>query len=84
MAAISQLAISLEMVLDGALGGAGDTVPPMLASTTLSVLRIPLAAFAASHWGTVGIWWVISLTACGRALSLVLLWRSRRWLRKSV
>jgi putative MATE family efflux protein len=84
VAAISQLAISLEMVLDGALGGAGDTVPPMLASTTLSVLRIPLAAFAASHWGTTGIWWVISLTACGRALALVLLWRSRRWLRKSV
>ncbi|HET9423803.1 MAG TPA: MATE family efflux transporter [Gemmatimonadaceae bacterium] len=84
IAAVSQLAISLEMVLDGALGGAGDTVPPMVASTTLSVLRIPLAAFAATHWGTAGIWWVISLTACGRALALVLLWRSRRWLRKSV
>jgi putative MATE family efflux protein len=84
IAAISQLAVSLEMVLDGALGGAGDTVPPMLASTTLSVLRIPLAAFAATRWGAAGIWWVISLTACGRALSLVLLWRSGRWRRKSV
>lgn len=84
VAAISQLAVSLEMVLEGALGGAGDTVPPMLASTTLSVLRIPLAAFAAARWGPVGIWWVISLTACGRAVALVLLWRSRRWLRKSV
>lgn len=84
IAALSQLAISLEMVLDGALGGAGDTVPPMLASTALSVLRIPLAAFAATQWGTAGIWWVISLTACGRAIALVLLWRSRRWVRKSV
>ena len=84
IAAISQLAVTMEMVLDGALGGAGDTVPPMLASTTLSVARIPLAAWAASHWGTVGIWWVISLTAVGRALALGVLWRSRRWLRKSV
>jgi putative MATE family efflux protein len=84
IAAVSQLAISREMVLDGALGGAGDTVPPMVASTTLSVLRIPLAAWAASHWGTAGIWWVIALTACGRAISLVLLWRSGRWRRKSV
>jgi putative MATE family efflux protein len=84
IAAVSQLAVSLEMVLEGALGGAGDTVPPMLASTTLSVLRIPLAAFAATRWGVSGIWWVISLTACGRALSLVLLWRSGRWRRKSV
>jgi putative MATE family efflux protein len=84
IAAISQLAVSLEMVLEGALGGAGDTVPPMLASTTLSVLRIPLAAFAAARWGSSGIWWVISLTACGRAAALVLLWRSGRWRRKSV
>jgi putative MATE family efflux protein len=84
IAAISQLAVSLEMVLEGALGGAGDTVPPMLASTTLSFLRIPLAAFAATRWGSAGIWWVISLTACGRALALVLLWRSGRWRRKSV
>ena len=84
IAAISQLAVSLEMVLEGALGGAGDTVPPMLASTTLSVLRIPLAALAAARWGAAGIWWVISLTACGRAVALVLLWRSGRWLRKSV
>jgi putative MATE family efflux protein len=84
IAAISQLAVSLEMVLEGALGGAGDTVPPMLASTTLSVLRIPLAAFAATRWGAAGIWWVISLTACGRAVALVLLWRSGRWRRKSV
>jgi putative MATE family efflux protein len=84
IAAISQLAVSLEMVLEGALGGAGDTVPPMLASTTLSVLRIPLGAFAAVRWGSAGIWWVISLTACGRAMALVLLWRSGRWRRKSV
>jgi putative MATE family efflux protein len=84
VAAISQLAVTMEMVLDGALGGAGDTVPPMLASTTLSVLRIPAAAWAAGRWGTVGIWWVISLTATGRAVALALLWRSRRWLRKSV
>lgn len=84
VASISQLAISTEMVLDGALGGAGDTVPPMLSSTALSVMRIPLAAWAASRWGTVGIWWVISLTAVGRAVALGLLWRSGRWLRKSV
>lgn len=84
IASVSQLAISMEMVLDGALGGAGDTVPPMLASTTLSVIRIPLAAWAASRWGTIGIWWVISVTAVGRAVALGLLWRSRRWLRKSV
>jgi Na+-driven multidrug efflux pump len=49
VASISELAISTEMVLDGALGGAGDRVPPMLSSTALSVMRVPLAAWAASR-----------------------------------
>ena len=54
IAAISQLAVCAEIVLEGALGGAGETVPPMLASTALTASRIPLAAWAASRWGSVG------------------------------
>ena len=46
--------------------------------------RIPLAAWAASRWGSVGIWWVISLTAIARALAMIWLWRSGGWKRKSV
>jgi len=84
IAAVAQLAICAELVLEGALGGAGDTVPPMVASTALTVLRIPVAAWAASQWGTTGIWWTITLTAAGRGIAMVLLWRSGRWRRKTV
>lgn len=84
IAAISQLAVCAEIVLEGAMGGAGDTVPPMLSSTALTASRIPLAAWAAVHWGATGIWWVISLTAIGRALAMMTLWRSGRWMRKSL
>lgn len=84
IAAISQLAICAEIVLEGALGGAGHTVAPMLSSTGITVLRIPLAAWAASRWGSVGIWWVISLTAIARALAMIALWRAGGWKRKSV
>jgi putative MATE family efflux protein len=79
IAALCQVIVSGETVLEGALGGAGWTVPPMLTSTMLTVARIPLAAWAAARWGTVGIWWVINLTAIGRALAMMALWGSGRW-----
>jgi len=84
IASFSQLAVCAEIVLEGALGGAGDTVPPMIASTLLTASRIPLAARAASAWGSAGIWWVISLTAIGRALSMIVLWARGGWRGKRI
>jgi Na+-driven multidrug efflux pump len=81
---LAQLLIAAELVLDGALGGAGETVPPMITSTLLTASRVPLAAWAAMHWGTTGIWWVINITAIGRALAMMAIWRSGRWKRRSV
>jgi putative MATE family efflux protein len=79
--ALSTLFAGAELVLEGALGGAGDTLPPMLTSTALTALRIPLAAWAASRWGTSGIWWTISLTALGRGVAMMVLWKWGRWKR---
>ena len=82
--AISQLAVCSEIVLEGALGGAGHTVPPMLTSTALTASRIPLAWWAADRWGSVGIWWVISITAIGRGVAMAALWRRGGWKHRSV
>ena len=79
--ALSTLFAGAELVLEGALGGAGDTLPPMITSTALTALRIPLAAWAASRWGTSGIWWTISLTALGRGVAMMALWKWGRWKR---
>jgi len=79
--AVSTLFAGAELVLEGALGGAGDTLPPMITSTVLTALRIPLAAWAASRWGTTGIWWTISLTALGRGVAMMGLWKWGRWKR---
>src|SRR4029079_16878229 len=84
IAAIAQLAVCAEVVLEGALGGAGETVPPMLASTALTASPIPLAAWAGSRWGSAGIWWIISVTGIARGVAMALLWRAGRWKRKSV
>jgi len=81
---VSQLGICAEIVLEGALGGAGHTLAPMLTSTTITATRIPLAAWAATRWGTAGLWWVISLTALGRAVAMMGIWRAGRWKRSSI
>ncbi|HEY9448511.1 MAG TPA: MATE family efflux transporter [Gemmatimonadaceae bacterium] len=84
IAAFSTAFIGTELVLEGALGGAGYTLPPMLSSTTFTALRIPLAAWAAVRWGTSGIWWTISLTAICRGLAMMFLWRRGGWRGKTV
>ncbi len=83
-AALAQLFVSGETVLEGALGGAGWTLPPMVTSTAITLARIPLAVWAASQWGTTGIWWVISLTAIARAVAMMALWASGGWRRSQV
>lgn len=82
--ALSQLLLPAEIVLEGALGGAGNTVPPMVTSTALTALRIPLAAWWATLWGPVGIWWAISVTAAGRGVAMMYLWRLGHWKRQVV
>ena len=84
IAAWSQLFITAEIVLEGALGGAGATLPPMITSTSITVLRIPLAVLSVARWGTSGLWWTISLTAVGRAIAMMALWRAGGWKRRSV
>ena len=84
IAALSQLGICAEIVLEGALGGAGETLPPMIASSSFTAARVPIVPFAAARWGSAGIWWTISLTAIGRAASMTALWRWGRWKRRSL
>jgi putative MATE family efflux protein len=80
----SELAVCVEVVLESALGGAGYTVAPMVTSTLITVLRVPLAAWAALRWGTAGIWWVITLTAVARGAAMAGIWKSGWWEKRTV
>jgi putative MATE family efflux protein len=84
IAALSQLGVCTEIVLEGALGGAGHTLAPMITSTLITASRVPIAAWAAARYGSVGLWWTISLTALGRAVGMMMIWRSGRWKRSSI
>ena len=71
----------LEIVLNGAFSGAGDTVPPSVISITVSLLRMPLAPFLAHAMGVGlnGIAWTITLTCIMRALIVLGWFRRGRW-----
>lgn len=82
--AFAQIGQSFELILEGALAGAGYTFWPQLASTSLTALRIPLAAWWSGALGLIGIWLALSLTAIARGAAMILFWKSGRWRTASV
>jgi putative MATE family efflux protein len=74
----AQIGQTFEIILEGALAGAGYTLRPMLASTTLTGLRIPLAAWWSSA-GVIGIWWALSVTAVARGVAMAAFWWRGGW-----
>ncbi|GAB1344698.1 MATE family efflux transporter [Gemmatimonas sp.] len=79
ISAFSQLFLGAEVVLESAMAGAGWTLVPMLLSTGITALRLPVGAWAASQWGTTGLWWTIAITAALRGVVMAGLWWSGRW-----
>lgn len=77
--AFAQIGQSFELILEGALAGAGYTFWPQIASTTLTAMRIPLAAWWSQTLGLLGIWLALSVTAIARGIAMILFWRGGNW-----
>ncbi len=77
--AFAQIGQSFELILEGALAGAGYTFWPQIASTSLTALRVPLAAWWSGLVGLLGIWLALSVTAIARGIAMIVFWRSGAW-----
>jgi len=77
--AFAQIGQTFEIILEGALGGAGYTLWPQLTSTALTLLRLPLAAWWAGPLGLLGIWLALSVTAVARGIAMTLFWLGGAW-----
>src|SRR5882762_7468395 len=82
--AFAQIGQTFEIILEGALAGAGYTLWPQVASTTLTLLRVPLAAWWSGAIGLLGIWLALSVTAIARGIVMVLFWLGGAWRRAVV
>ncbi|MEZ5359204.1 MAG: MATE family efflux transporter [Candidatus Zixiibacteriota bacterium] len=81
--ALSQSFMAIEIVLEGAFSGAGNTIPPTVISIPGTLLRLPLAYYFCYELGLgiSGMWWSITLTSIGRGI-VMMFWFSRgRWKR---
>jgi len=76
-----EIFLGVEVILEGAFSGAGDTVPPMMISIPLTTLRLPLAYFLSGvlQWGTSGIWWAIALSTFLKGVLLAFWFQRGRW-----
>ena len=83
---ISQSAMAVEIVLEGAFGGAGDTVPPMAVQLPLSALRVPMAYYLCFNldWGINGVWWTLTITSLMKAVTLAYWFKRGNWKTKEV
>jgi Na+-driven multidrug efflux pump len=77
--AFAQIGQSFELILEGALAGAGYTFWPQVVSTSLTAMRLPLAAWWSRWLGLLGIWLALSVTAISRGVAMALFWNSGRW-----
>jgi hypothetical protein len=80
--ALSMPILAIAMVTNGALRGAGDTKPGLIANLLGRWLTVvPLAALfgLTLGWGAVGVWWALVIGTTVSALYVLWRWRSRRW-----
>jgi putative MATE family efflux protein len=82
--AFAQIGQTFEIILEGALAGAGYTLWPQIASTTLTLLRVPLGAWWSGAIGLLGIWLALSVTAIARGIVMTLFWLGGAWRRSVV
>jgi len=77
--AFAQIGQTFELILEGALAGAGYTFWPQVMSTTLTALRIPLSAWWSQGMGLLGIWLALSVTAIARGVAMTIFWVRGAW-----
>lgn len=79
--------LAVNMILSGALQGAGDTRFPMWVSLfTNWVVRLPIAYVLAEvwGWGPSGVWWAMTGSVCLSAIIIAVRFQSGRWIKITV
>lgn len=85
--AASYLVIALVIVLQQAISGAGDTVPPMIFSVVMVwLVQLPLAFYLprVTDLGVYGVRWALVVSPVVGAMAYTIYFRLGRWKRKRV
>jgi len=79
--ALSQMFMGVQIVLDGAFAGAGNTIPSMAVSIPGSIVRLPLAYYLCYivGAGVNGVWWSLTISTWAKALVIVYWFSRGQW-----
>ena len=76
---VSQLFMCMEITTAGAFAGLGKTLPPSVVSTSMTVLRIPMALLLiTTPLGLNGIWWSITISSILKGILMVIVFRKTK------
>ncbi|MCP4705151.1 MAG: hypothetical protein GY865_11115 [candidate division Zixibacteria bacterium] len=83
---LSQVFMGIEIVLEGAFSGAGDTLPPMIVSIPGSIARLPLAYYFCFvlDIGINGVWWSLTITSLIKTVVLLFWFKQGKWKKKKI
>ncbi len=70
----SQIFMIIEIATQGALNGAGKTMPSAVVGTVFNLFRIPIAIILSKYYGLNGIWIAISITTVFKGVVLYIIW----------
>ncbi|HWQ18196.1 MAG TPA: MATE family efflux transporter [Methanotrichaceae archaeon] len=81
-----EVAMALELGLEGAFIGSGNTLPPFLISVPLTLMRIPVAWFLAVNLnlGVDAVWWTISASTLLKGALMGIWFLRGRWTKTRV
>ena len=81
-----QAFMAVEIVFENAFAGAGDTLPPMLISVPMNILRVPLVLWAVRGQGAglLGIAWILSTTGMLRGIIAAVWFHRGDWKRRGL
>ncbi|MEW5924276.1 MAG: MATE family efflux transporter [Candidatus Zixiibacteriota bacterium] len=83
---LSQVFMGVEITLEGAFSGSGNTLPPMSVSIPGSIARLPLAYLLCFTFGAGinGVWWTLTITSFAKAIVLALWFKKGNWKKKKL
>ena len=84
IAALVLIFTAVEVVLEGAFSGAGDTVPPAVITMPFNILRIPLAALLAPVLGLNGIWIALGASNLCKGILMAIWFKRGKWKKKDI
>jgi len=83
---LSQIFMGIEISIEGAFSGAGNTIPPMIVSIPGSIARLPLAYYFCFvlDIGINGVWWSLTITSFVKAIILAIWFGKGNWKKKKL